>query len=115
MLFNKDWDKPKKTTPQKTKADPFRLDTLLQWLEMQPADAYYLYGSAQLCVLSQYFKAHGYKKVHMGTEQFTSEEMLGFAVWLPPDFDEIARGGDGLDFRRHTFGKALQRAKAFAA
>ena len=64
MLYDKRWDKPE------VKADPFSLDSLVAWLEKQPAAKVYCYEDTGVCLLSQYFTAMGFERVFMGCTYF---------------------------------------------
>lgn len=110
MLYDKRWDK---TT--ETKADPFSLDTLIAWLEKQPADKVYCYCDTGECLLAQYFTAMGFDRVSMRIRYF-GHGHGDTRVGLPPNFNAIAaNSGDYFepisgDF---TFGAALDRARMF--
>ncbi len=108
MLYNTQWD---------SKLDPMSLDSLISWLEMQPKKRAYDYGSCSGCLLAKYFTAMGYKGVAMGErcmcyDPNADNGFWGTSVVLPAGFDGIARGAGYLDEPGHTYGKALERAKA---
>jgi hypothetical protein len=89
--------------PIETKADPFKLGTLIAWLEKQPADKPYCYLSCGECLLANYFTAHGLKRVSLG---YNALHHSGGIRLLPPDFNDIAYYGT------RTYGAALDRARA---
>lgn len=101
MLYDKRWDKPE------VKADPFSLDSLIAWLEKQPADQPYCYENTGKCLHHQYFVA-------MGVALFGG--VGGTRVKL--------KNGRSVDFSQgfidtacdepHTFGAALDRARRAA-
>jgi|SRR5882672_9604510 len=86
-----------------TKADPFSLDTLIAWLEKQPADKVYCYIDNGRCLLAQYFKEMGFKNALIGPYDFDCEGAN--SVKLPRHFNEISQRWD------RTFGAALKRAR----
>jgi hypothetical protein len=111
MLYDKRWDKT-----FEVKADPFSLESLIAWLEKQPADKQYCYLDNGNCLHCQYFTAMGFENVHA----------FGFAIYhgknpmlssMGQD-DAIENGGrlsdqfvDVAVLGRHTFGAALDRAR----
>ena len=98
MLYDPKWE---------VKADPFTLDALISWLETQPADRSYPYSSARKCLLCQYFEAHGFRVVQMGSSSFYHGPRTA-RVELPEHFDEVA-----CHWRDQTCGGALRRARAY--
>ena len=48
MLFNPAWKEAQT-------GDKFSLDTLIAWLERQPADGTYCYVMSNMCLLAQYY------------------------------------------------------------
>lgn len=98
MLYDKRWE---------YKADPMTLDSLISWLEGRPADKAYDYIVCDQCLLAQYFTACGFHGVLVEDQFFTHR---GGYSRLPAYFNNIAVGG-GMD-TRHTFGEALERARA---
>ena len=98
MLYDKRWDKPE------VKADPFSLESLIAWAEKQPADKHYDFWCNQ-CYLGQYFEAHGFEVVSIGTGTVLFRGSTG-RMTLPPHFNAIAEATP------HTFGAALARARA---
>lgn len=100
MLYDhKRWDKPE------VKTDPFSLDSLVAWLEKQPAAKVYCYADTGHCLLSQYFTAMGFENITMGSNYFFGVDRS--RVELPPHFDNVAVS------HPRTFGKALARARRF--
>ncbi|HWV44071.1 hypothetical protein [Pseudorhodoplanes sp.] len=97
-----------------TKPDPFKLETLIAWLEKQPADTPYNYECKEHCLLAQYFCALGYRVQSMGPFSFwTDTGNFG----LPDGFNDVAVGGEDyvsgsnpIEFY-WTFGAALERAR----
>jgi hypothetical protein len=103
MLYDPKWE-------QKTKADPFALESLIAWLEKQPSQRAYDYDCNGHCLLAQYFTAAGFRGVNMGTREFDHGDHYENEEKLPADWNRIA-----IDHPR-TFGAALERAKtAFAS
>jgi len=99
MLYDKRWDKTA------VKADPFTLDSLIAWLEKQPADDTYCYIDNGMCLLAQYFTASGFSRVSVYSTKFQWHDGQRK---LPPHFNKIAIGLTMLPER--TFGAALERA-----
>jgi hypothetical protein len=117
MLYDPKWE---------VKTDPFTLDSLIAWLEKQPADGTYCYDSNGCCILAQYFTAMGFKNVAIGSVKFyhgllpraplprANEE-------FPVEFNDIAQSATRTfpfkkwGMNRHTFGAALARARHLAA
>jgi hypothetical protein len=98
VLYDKRWE---------YKADPMTLDSLISWLEGQPADKAYDYSLCRGCMLAQYFTACGFDGVRMEGHHFIHIDSI--STWptiaeLPAHFNEIAVG------MPHTFGAALERA-----
>jgi hypothetical protein len=98
MLYNKRWDKTH------IKADPFSLESLIAWLEKQPADATYDYCISSSCLIAQYLQA-------CGVEEFDIESPMLSERPEIQDFGRIANGGQPVD----TFGAALDRARKMLA
>ena len=101
MLFNPDWSKTE------TKADPFKLETLIAWLEKQPAGTYD-YTCCKSCLLCQYFTDNGVDFLSVGPGYLRLHDYSSRD--LPQSFDDVAgilSGKEGW-----TFGAALERARA---
>jgi len=107
MLYDQRWD-------AKTKADPFSLESLIAWLEKQPADGVYCYADTGHCLISQHFKAAGFgPRIAVGVGSFCTAPLRS-ERWsrdnnYPSAFDDIAVA------RPRTFGAALTRARAVLA
>ena len=85
--------------------EPFKLTSLIAWLEKQSADGRYDYCSNGECMLAQYFSAAGYRHVQMNPDSF-HHAGRDFPVMLPRGFNAVAQLG------RKRFGAALERARA---
>jgi len=92
MLYDPKWE-------QETKVDPLSVAGLIAWLAKQPTRREYEYYSCQRCLVAEYLKSIG--SVNPDAEYIFSEA-LG-AGW---PYDKIAAE------RPHTFGAALERARA---
>jgi hypothetical protein len=92
VLYDKRWG---------YKSDPMTLESLVSWLEGQPADKAYDYSLRGKCLLAQYFTACGFESVLVEDKSFIR---IGGVSAIPAEFDEIAVGVP------HTFGAALERA-----
>lgn len=102
MLYNPDWNK--------TKANPFALDTLIAWAEKQPPEAHYDYKNCLHCYLAQYFLAQGFQRVELSKNIVKSWDKglilsLPRSDILPQLFNWIAEEVP------HTFGAAAERAR----
>lgn len=105
MLYDPKWSKPE------VKADPFKLETLIAWLEKQPADKPYDYTCNGHCLLAQYFSSYGFSDVNMAGQRFFHRD--GIMVDLPKHFNDVACGTvEPIFSMRRTFGAALERARA---
>lgn len=126
MLYDPKWEKTE------TKADPFSLESLIAWLEKQPAGRSYSYTCNGHCLLAQYFTAAGFKNVTMWCRAFwhgddrcpgnvgsEEAEKMGRATRFPPVFNAIAIGAwyacGKTKNNKLTFGAALERARAALA
>lgn len=95
MLYDTRWDKTE------TKVDPFKLETLVAWLETQPCDGEYVWHDCDGgCLMGIYGHAMGlgedWHKLHM---HFFNTNVT-YRVACP---------------KPHTFGAALKRARSIAA
>lgn len=100
MLYNPKWE---------IKADPFSLESLIAWLERQPAGGTYDYCDARRCVLCQYFRAVGFPAPIVAMNTVYPNAKLESGIKFPTSFWTVAAGvGD----RKWTFGAALKRARA---
>lgn len=88
MLYDPKWE-------VEVKADPFSLESLIAWLEKQPADREYNWASIDECMCAQYFGC--------GADWAERHDQFEFATGIRPD--AIALG------RPWTFGAALERAR----
>lgn len=115
MLYDPKWE-------VQTKPDVFSLESLIAWLEKQPAKVSYKYNCNGHCMLAQYFACAGFKNVHMWTHGFWhgdfkcpgnlgQEEAIasGRITRFPEAFNEVAVCDPP------TFGAALTRARAALA
>ncbi len=100
MLFNPNWKKEQKY-------DVHSIESLIQWLKGKDPAEYYCYTNNRGCLLAQYYKAKGFKRVGVDAHSLCH----GFfnRTRLPDGFDFIA-----LEHPR-SFGAALQRAREYAA
>lgn len=104
MLYDPKWE-------VQTKADPLSLDSLIAWLEKQPAGKTYCYADSGHCLLSQYFS------FAYGARSSVSPSWFALKIngeWgpdqeLPHKWDRIADGSP------RNFGAALDRARALRA
>lgn len=108
MLYDPKWQ-------SEVKADPFSLESLIAWLEKQPAAKVYCYTDNGDCLLAQYFTAMGFERVEMLTRIF---DHANGTEKLPDFFNDIALDNmasryatdkDRPDDR--TFAGALSRAR----
>jgi hypothetical protein len=98
MLYNTNWEK--------THNDVFSLESLIAWLEKQPASQAYDYDCNGHCMLAQYFTAKGFENVLMGSYNFDYGPGWEHSHSLPEVFNDIAVSLEG-----RTFGAALDRAR----
>jgi hypothetical protein len=86
-----------------------KLHSLISWLEGKDPNECFFYGSSSNCLLAQYYKTMGYRKVRMGGSQFTHHSYFMWAEveTLPRHFNEIA-------ISSNTFGEALNFAREIA-
>jgi hypothetical protein len=104
MLYDPKWEKQ-----TETKADPFALGTLIAWLEKQPASETYCYENTGGCLMHKYFTDCGLKDVSVGGTCFShSMNFRKIDVDMSYEFSDVAAS------RPHTFGAALERARAAA-
>jgi hypothetical protein len=100
MLYDPKWE-------QKTKADPFTLESLIAWLKTKPANERYNYAFHDSCMIAQYLTDMGYRNVSVGAcgrwdADGASGDLVQFAAIA------IARAR----CTEWTFGAALKRALA---
>lgn len=98
MLYDPKWEAP-------AKADPLSLDSLIAWLEKQPAGRMYEYTDEQECALGQWLKS-------IDPERRPGSPGTGCYVYIVNSnvvdlekFDAIAIG------HPRTLGAALNRAR----
>ena len=104
MLYDPKWE-------VQTKADPLTLPALIAWLEQQPTRRTYCYASVGNCLLHQYFRAAGFPMAAghgVGGTHWNLADEPSNCRPLPEGFGEVALG------QPHTFGAALERARAAA-
>lgn len=101
MLFNPKWEAP-------VKSDPMSLDSLIAWLEKQPASGAYSYIDAANCMLCKYFRSHGLDIFDLDCSGYSVHGSSDNHEY-PYVFAEIANGHSD---RSWTFGAALKRARA---
>lgn len=102
MLYDPKWEKK-----IEAHSDPLSLSSLINWLEHQPANARYCYSSNGHCLLAQFAKAQGFvvNGVAGSTWRIHPTDIL-HRTDFPPHFEDIAAHDP------HTFGGALERARA---
>lgn len=91
------------------KADPFKLETLIAWLETKNPAEEYQYSNNYKCCLAQYFQAHGYPHACLSSAAVYLNGPFGKRTPLPHGFNKSA-----MQFDR-TFGGALRMARAVEA
>jgi len=96
MLYDPKWE-------IQIKADPFSLDSLIAWLEKQPADKSYQFCDSSSCLIAQYLKAHGVKHFNLLSREIRE---LGWLEVVNPRV---------LGPRGDYFGFALDRARQLRA
>lgn len=89
---------------KEVKADPFSLESLIAWLENQPAKKRYCFMDTGHCLIAQYFDHCGIKYENIGGTIWWPR--LSKSEPLPDGFAEVAGRG------AMTFGAALTRAQA---
>jgi len=95
MLYDPEWE---------VKADPLlTLESLIAWLEKQPAATRYNYGNCDgRCLYGQYMAAHGVRWMDSGAAE-SNTARGDFCSWV---YSHVACQ------RPWTFGAALKRARA---
>jgi len=105
MLWNPKFDVP-------TKADPLSLETLIAWLEKQPADERYDFCEWNQCLLGQWLRTiDPLARRHEGGDTGFIYCVFGQPVDLEK-FAEITHAGWASLRHLHTFGLALSRARS---
>lgn len=87
------------TSGVKTSREP-SLESLIAWLEKQPADERYDWTAAESCCIGQWLASLGVSDLFGKSNK----------IALQDPFYEIAVAGPSGE--GHTFGKALERARA---
>jgi hypothetical protein len=101
MLYDPKWE-------VEIKSDPFSLESLIAWLEKQPAHKVYDFFDTHNCMLGQWVRSVDKKARSMdGAIDSATYNVRGHEVNLRPLCD-VANGGKQFD----TFGAALKRARA---
>ena len=103
MLFNPDWNE------NKIDEKVFTNESLIAWLEKQPANAWYPYADAANCMLAQYFDAHGFEYAYVSSSGVVSDLLRPsndsynghYTVRYNPMWNSIAQRSD-------NFGDALR-------
>lgn len=95
MLYDPKWE---------VKADPLSLESLIAWLEKQPAEQEYCYYDNGYCLLARYFSAVGFKDVEVYGWYWRHSDATK-DIPLSDAFKMIAVQG------KWTFGAALKRAR----
>jgi hypothetical protein len=103
MLAREEWSIPK--VQPVAKPDVFSLESLIAWLEKQPADGVYCYLDNGGCLLHKYFTAMGVAKLDW-VGGYNLHLNAGTAIPLTEAFEDISAN------LPHTFGAALIRARA---
>ena len=88
MLYDPKWE-------QQTKADLFKIETLIAWLEKQPAETVYCWHNSRTCLIAQYMHAHGVSQPPVALDGWMADVAYGYEPY-------------------QTFGEALDRARAAA-
>ncbi len=101
MLYDQKWQ-------QETKANPFTLESLIAWLEKQPADTTYCFWDySGHCLLSSYLSAMG-RNPNPSRRDYVLVSRLDRRA-----SDDI--GGQIALAQPWTYGAALERARALQA
>lgn len=96
MLYDPKWE---------VKADPLSLESLIAWLEKQPANGVYDAVSADKCLLAQWLKSQDRAARLVGGGNSFRYSFNGSTVELNR-FDPVVFG-----MGEYTFGAALHRAR----
>lgn len=101
MLFNPKWE-------QETKADPFTLESLIAWLEKQPANGEYEFISHMKCALAQWLRS-------IDPEAESSHMKSSYCYDVDGASHDFESFKDIVGTLPYTFGAALERARALQA
>ena len=104
MLFNTAWQK--KSVEVQPQPDLLSTDSLMAWLEQQPAGEAYAYRDPHRCLLARYFESHGKVGLCIGT--YHIHNLNG--EWMTPLSPEFYLA---VTPAPHTYGAALSRLRAF--
>jgi hypothetical protein len=96
MLFDPKWE---------VRADVFSIESLVSWLEKQPANKAYCYYDHDGCLLHKYFSAVGLNPVWIGGLTFQTKDFPNVYQPIPEFMQDISAE------EPHTFGGALARAR----
>ncbi len=90
------------------RAEPFSLESLIAWLETKDANASYDWYSISGCLICQYLDHIGVKFSSVGANNYVTADYLD-RISIPRHFPAAACPSP------HTFGDALERARAYKA
>ncbi len=103
MLFDPKWAHP---------PGVHSLDSLIAWLERQPADYSYNYLDSRSCLLAQYYTEMYGESVQVGARGDYRRASAGSYEVSPESFWRAAADIGCTSMKDWTFGGALKRAKA---
>jgi hypothetical protein len=110
MLYDPKWE-----APAKIKADPFKLETLIAWLETQDPAKKYDYCDCHNCLLCQYFTAMGFLDVSVScNELWHGLDREQSVIRFPEIFQHGVAHRYSRRLNKWTFGHALENARAIA-
>lgn len=101
MLYDPKWE-------VEQKADPLSLEALISWLEKQPATEQYDYICAGACLLHRYAKSIGMNKRE--ATNFAGETCIN--EYFRKSDSVLGKFNSIAIQQPHTFGHALERARA---
>jgi hypothetical protein len=98
-------------TKTETKTDLLALDSLIAWLEKQPANRTYCYTDNGHCLIGQYLEQTLGEPVSVGPLEYQTRALLGTEadIRLPRSWNHVA------SVWPHNFGAALERARQLVA
>jgi hypothetical protein len=102
MLYDPKWE-------IQTKPDVFSLESLIAWLEKQPAGRKYDWYDINSCMVCQYLDDVCAKPDHPGSDDFPRVHSLDKVFIDPDEYHAVGLYGSW------TFGAALSRARAALA
>jgi predicted metalloendopeptidase len=97
MLYDPKWE-------VKTTTDPLSLESLIAWLEKQPADKDYDWNDMQTCMLGQWLST-----LYLSVE-FPARNLDPYKYVLNGSCTNLDHFDDIASMEPHTFGAALGRA-----